>query len=87
MNKKYELHVLSVLRGVCDGDSGKYFGSTMNLIYWIDKAKDEGLVAGDNTRKLEPTIVGKELYDKVLSKLQNGRATFWSGKELEDLLK
>ena len=77
----YDLFELAVLRGVCDGDAGKYFGSTMNLLNWIARAKAVGLLTTEGT----PTEEGLRIYREVLSVLPNGRATFWCSKALTEI--
>ena len=84
---RYQLHTLAVLRGVCDSDDpGKFFGSLMALSYWIEQAIEEGLIIRSGNDRLEPTSVGRMIYDRVLSVLPCCRQVFWSSPELSNLL-
>jgi hypothetical protein len=86
----YHLHELAVLRGVVEGDPGRYFGSTLGLSRWLDDAEGSGLIervtawTGDDG--WTATALGYQLYDQVLNDLPRGRQVSWASPALDELL-
>ena len=78
--ERYSIHVLAVLRAAVEGVYlGTYFGSTVALPDWIEKAQSAGVI--DDTRL--PTDKGREVCARGgLLALSRNRQTSWSSDAL-----
>lgn len=85
--RRHDLHQLAVLRGVIDGETGKYFGSWGALLYWIDEAASDGLIERAPGKEWTATPYGQSIHSLVLIHLPRCRQTFWRGVDLERILK
>jgi hypothetical protein len=72
------LHIIALIKGVCEGDKFAHFASLLGFGYHANQAVSLGLLRRVNRGDLELTDEGRGFYDQHrLAELPEGRATSW----------